>query len=122
MKAGSKIYIAGPMRGCSLFNFQKFFFFAEWLEYSGYEVLNPAAADVERMFKSGWQFDESNYEEVLAFDLAWITAQADALFLLDGWEHSEGAKREKALAENLGLPWFEAKNAKIGSTIVLEEK
>ena len=122
MKAGSRIYLAGPMRGRALFNFQKFFFWAEMLEQSGYEVLNPAAFDVERMLKDGWQFDEDNYEEVLAFDLNVIEACADALFMLAGWEQSEGANREYKKAQELGLPVFEAKNVKLGTIVRLEER
>ena len=103
---GSNIYIAGPMRGCSLFNFQLFFYWAERLEQSGYEVLNPAAFDVERMIK-GWKFEEDNYEEVLEFDLAVIENCADALFMLKGWGKSEGAGREYAKAKELGLAIFD---------------
>jgi hypothetical protein len=116
---GSKVYIAGPMRGHALFNFQKFFYWAEVLEQSGYEVLNPAAFDVDRMMKDGWQFDEDNYEEVLEFDLKVIEEAADALFMLKGWGRSEGAGREYARASELGLAIFD-EPPRLNITVVLE--
>lgn len=105
LQYGSTIYIAGPMRGHHCYNFEKFFYYAHILKSSGYEVINPAEMDCLRMF-DGWRFNESDYEEVLAIDLAEITANADALFVLEGWEKSEGANREIELATNLGLPVY----------------
>jgi hypothetical protein len=35
--------------------------------------------------------------------LAWICKEADAVYLLKGWEKSKGALAEKATAEALGL-------------------
>ena len=116
---GSKVYIAGPMRGHALFNFQKFFYWAEVLEQSGYEVLNPAAFDVDRMMKDGWIFDEDNYEEVLEFDLKVIEECADALFMLKGWGESEGAGREYIKAGELGLTIFDEPPT-MATKIVLE--
>lgn len=102
---GSTIYIAGPMRGHRCFNFSKFFHYEELFRRSGYKVINPAALDVARMM-NGWRYDEDKYEEVLTFDLAVIEHCADALFLMEGWEESEGATREKNKAEELGIPYF----------------
>ena len=116
---GSKVYIAAPMRGHHLFNFQTFFFHAHWLEHSGYEPLNPAAFDLERMM-GGWVFSEDKYEEVLEFDLKVIEECADVVLLLAGWEKSEGAKREKARAEELGIPVVDGSKIRIGEIIRLE--
>ena len=102
---GSTIYIAGPMRGHECYNFERFFHFAYMLRDSGYEIINPAQMDCERMFE-GWVFSEDKYEEVLAFDLAAIATKADALFVLTGWEISEGANREIDLAINMNIPVY----------------
>jgi hypothetical protein len=102
-----KIYIAGPMRGRPAFNFQKFFYWAERLEELGHEPLNPAQYDVIRWIRTGEVFnEETDYEEVLKFDLELIKAMADAVLLLPGWSNSEGATREYNLALELELPVY----------------
>jgi len=111
MTYGTRVYIAGPMRGQPCYNFEEFFHWARMLRISGYEVTNPAQLDCMRML-SGWTFkdDEETYEEILAADLEIITARIDWIFALKGSDESPGAQREIALAEELGLPvYYEAK-------------
>ena len=105
MKYGSTVYICGPMRGKPCMNFEEFFYWARLLRRSGYKVINPAEHDCERMF-GGWVWDESKYEEVLQEDLRLITEYAQWLFVLKGWEDSDGANREIEHARNLGLSIF----------------
>lgn len=103
---GSTIYIAGKMRGEHCFNFKNFFFWQVMLENGGYKVLNPAEHDCMKWINEGWIFDESQYEEVLAYDFELIENQADALFVLEGWLDSEGAKREIEHAKECGKPVY----------------
>lgn len=110
-----KIYVAGPMRGIPEFNFPAFNAAAEMLRQCGHEVFNPAERDNERhgkdISKGNATGDEHvaaaqhgfNLREALADDMAFITRDADAIYLLKGWQHSKGARAEKATAEALGL-------------------
>jgi nucleoside 2-deoxyribosyltransferase len=98
-----KIYIAGPMSGKECYNFEEFFVVARILKNAGYEVINPAQIDAEKMF-DGWQYTEDQYPLVLSEDITVITNEAFMVVLLDGWEESKGACVEKAFAEAIGLP------------------
>jgi hypothetical protein len=113
--AGSKVYVAGPMRGIPEFNFPAFHAAADMLRQIGCTVFNPAAKDNERhgtdISKGNAAGCEEiaakqhgfNLREALGLDLAWICAEADAVALLPGWQKSKGATAEKATAEALGL-------------------
>lgn len=110
-----KIYIAGPMRGIPQFNFPAFNTAAAELRANGHEVFNPAERDTETHGEEMSTTNETgcveqaakehgfNMREALAHDAQWICLNADAIFMLRGWEKSKGATAEKALAEALGL-------------------
>lgn len=109
-----KVYVAGPMQGIPHFNFPAFNAIALALRAKGHEVFNPAEKDIERMdghdpSKGNTTGDLTEAEkkgfslrDALADDTQWICKQADALFMLLGWEHSKGARAEHALATALG--------------------
>nr|QOL00358.1 hypothetical protein [uncultured organism] len=106
------IYVAGPMRGYEAFNFPAFDEATKWLRRLGYEVCNPAEHDrdvygeITPENAEGKGFD---LRAALAFDLDWIARNADAVAVLDGWEESNGANAEVALAHALGIPvvpWY----------------
>lgn len=110
-----KIYLAGPMRGISEFNFPAFHAAAAGLRRRGWEVFSPAEKDNERhgtdISKGNATGDEGeaakdhgfNLREALAVDLAYICKEADAIAMLPGWERSKGATAEHATAIALGL-------------------
>ena len=80
------IYIAGRMKGC--LNYKKRFNKAEQeLKKQGHVVLNPAT------LPKGLA-----HTRYMPICLSMIDA-ADAVYMLYGWENSEGAKVEKAYAE-----------------------
>ncbi|EEE2367514.1 DUF4406 domain-containing protein [Salmonella enterica] len=87
----SIIYIAGPMTGKPDFNRTAFAVAARNLDARGYTVLNPAILP-----------DGLTYEHYMDIGLAMLRG-ADAIYLLEDWEHSEGAKREFDLAVRLRL-------------------
>jgi len=89
-----KIYISGPMRGVPDLNFPEFHHHAARLRRQNHYVFNPA----EVVVVDG-NFDRLGFAE----ELAWICEEADAIFLLDGWENSDGARAEKAVADVLHL-------------------
>ncbi|HIF3098365.1 TPA: DUF4406 domain-containing protein [Salmonella enterica] len=85
------IYIAGHMTGLEDFNRTAFTMAATRLRTQGHTVLNPAMLP-----------DGLTYEHYMDIGLAMLRG-ADEIYLLDGWEDSEGAKREFSLARRLGL-------------------
>ena len=109
-----KIYVAGPMRGYPEFNFPAFRVAAAKLRAEGHIVFSPAEKDEEvhgqefsKSFKTGSleaaEATGFSLRRALGDDLAWITSEADGVYLLAGWENSRGALAEKATAEALGL-------------------
>lgn len=86
-----KIYIAGPMTGYPDYNRAAFNAKASELMAEGHVVLNPA------VLPGG--LCQSEYMDIC---LAMVRS-ADAIYLLNRWEDSVGARAEHALAEKLGL-------------------
>lgn len=102
-----KVYIAGPMRGLPRFNYAAFADAAAQLRAAGFEVFSPAEKDAElgivppptgRTPKTLRRFP-------IGDDLKWI-AEGDAVFVLKGWERSEGALLETYVARYLGIPIY----------------
>lgn len=101
------IYIAGPMSGIPEFNFPAFFRAAEFLQDCGWTVYNPAnksseeaviehssfgEGDDKALLTSGWSF-----REAYKWDMDKVIS-ADAIYMLNGWEASPGARGEHAVA------------------------
>lgn len=86
-----KIYIAGPMTGYKDLNAPAFNMAADILEGAGHCALNPAALPAG--------LSESEYMDIC---FAMIRA-ATAIYMLTGWEQSEGAQAEYHYAKKLGL-------------------
>jgi hypothetical protein len=105
LSKGASVYVCGPMTGIHCYNFPQFFYWATVLELSGYKALNPAEIDLVKMFE-GWRYSEDQWEEVLAADLELIQNDAQALFVLKGWQDSKGANLEIDKAKELGLAIF----------------
>ena len=110
--AGMRVYVAGPMRGYPEFNFPAFLDAAKRLRKAGHSVFCPAERDLQVGFRplgmSGTDadMDGAGFDlcAALGADLAWITASADAVIVLPGWEQSAGAQAEVATARALSLP------------------
>jgi hypothetical protein len=95
------IYIAGPMRGHEDDNYPAFYEAEEMLRAKGIWLpVNPARMD-EELVKFG-DIVEVDYKLALKRDIDEIF-EADAMYMLKGWEKSEGARVEHALAIYLGL-------------------
>jgi len=101
------IYVAGPMTGYPEFNFPAFFRAQERLEADGWKVWNPAKKDEEdgvsngagwsdgddqALVGSGWDF-----RAAFKWDVTKVI-EADAIFVLRGFESSSGALAELAVA------------------------
>lgn len=114
-----KIYIAGPMTGYKNFNFKSFDRARDNFEKQGYVVFSPADHDRTLLGKSeNWIPKEKDsvgpwkkwaiqgapsLREMLGADLSWIAEHGTAIYMLKGWEKSNGARAEHALAVALDL-------------------
>jgi hypothetical protein len=89
-----KIYISGKITGSPMPDVRQRFEDAEilWSEI-GFEVANP--------LKNGLS-ENASYEEHLACDLKMLMV-CDAIYMIDGWKHSRGAKIEREFAKQLHL-------------------
>jgi len=113
-----KIYVAGPMSGIKEFNFPAFHEATKALRANGWEVFNPAERDFEvhgtdiSVGNETGSVEEAAKEHgfskrrALGDDLAWICANADAIYMLPGWVYSTGAAAEFATATALDIKSF----------------
>jgi hypothetical protein len=107
----TNIYVAGPMRGKPFFNQKQFCAFTKVLRGYGFKVFNPSEHDTDVLGVDLGMYHTGNevipgfdIRKALAADLKFITEQADAVCVLEGWEDSTGARAEVATARALGLP------------------
>lgn len=103
-----RIYVAGPMTGLPSYNWTAFEAAARVLRAQGWDVVSPTEIDEEHgvvKVKRDHAGDiisvnttpSFDYETILARDLEAV-ATCDHIFLLPGWQHSTGARRELACA------------------------
>jgi len=106
------IYVAGPMRGITNYNYQAFDRQSEILRKQGWRVVNPAEMDrdISAPDSDPMDFDpEQNYDDrefmrqALLRDLICICEECTAVYMMSGWEGSRGAKAEWHTAKALGL-------------------
>lgn len=103
------LYVAGPMTGKPYLNFPAFDAAAADLRGRGYPVISPAELDAPGVRElvmqnhTGAHMDipGHSWQECLARDLVCVT-QVDAIACLEGWEESQGATFEVAVALKLG--------------------
>lgn len=87
------IYIAGPMSGLPDYNRPAFHAKADELRAKGWRVLNPA--DLPLL----------DYDLYYPINKAMLGG-ADAVYMLNGWQHSTGANMEMSYAGKLGIPCY----------------
>lgn len=98
----TSIYVAGPMRGYPRFNFDNFEKYTNILRSMGHLVMSPHEHDLDTGFNPDTDAPTPEMlKEMIMWDLQAV-ADCDAIFLLDGWEHSSGVACELALAKFLG--------------------
>jgi hypothetical protein len=93
------IYISGPISGLPDGNRPAFAAAAARLSHDGHTVINPhdLFQEDERLLR---------WEDYMRVDLAALLT-CYQVQLLPGWEHSRGARLEKYVAEQLGMPVVE---------------
>lgn len=88
------LYVSGPMTGRPDFNYPAFNAMAAKLRLAGHTVFNPA---------ENFGGDTSRARaEYMRLDIQMVL-MAEAVVVLDGWEHSRGARLEVAIARELGI-------------------
>lgn len=90
------VYVSGPMTGLPDFNFPAFNAAAASLRAKGHQVVNPAELDVQ---DAGKPMQWSDY---LRRDIRALM-DCEAIYMLDGWANSKGARLEHHIAQQLGL-------------------
>ena len=94
-----KVYLSGKMTGLDKGVYEFNFMRAEQFYKScGYVVVNPCKLSEALLHKN----PEAEYEDFMKEDLKALKS-CTHIALLEGWESSKGANREKAEAEKLGL-------------------
>lgn len=87
-----RVYISGPMTGYENLNKDAFYTMEAVLTSMGHSVVNPAHTDVPE-----WEWiDYMNYDLMLL-------KGCDAIYMLNGWQHSKGARIERRYAKRLGI-------------------
>lgn len=84
-----KVYISGPITGTTDY-MERFGEAQKELEARGYEVINPALVNSNLPKSTTWY----EYMDV-SFSLL---KMCDAIYLLDGWQNSKGARLEYRFA------------------------
>jgi hypothetical protein len=96
------VYLSGPMRGLPDFNYPLFNSVAENFRSAGLTVLNPA---------ENFDGDQSrDFADYMRADIKMLM-KASTIFMLPGWQDSEGARLEYLLAKALGLEIIYHKDA-----------
>ncbi len=98
-----KIYIAGPMRGIKDLNRNEFNRAEEALNVKGiYKVINPCTSDIDSGLTDEELETPKGLRIVMARDLTDVWS-CDSIYMLHGWQRSEGARIEHDLAVMLNL-------------------
>ena len=96
-----KVYISGAITGVK--NANKLFARAEEkLELEGYEVVNPYKFGEHLKKVFAIEHKVPKYEDYMRWDIK-LLIDCDAIYLLENWGTSKGARLEKKIAEVLNM-------------------
>lgn len=96
-----RVYISGAITGVK--NANKLFTRAEEkLELEGYEVINPFEFGEYLKKEYAKENKVPKYENYMRGDIE-LLINCDAIYLLENWGTSKGARLEKKIAEVLGM-------------------
>lgn len=115
-----KVYLAGPMRNQPNLNFPAFMSAAKWLGQQGHTVFNPAAEDIKAGADPVNPVPIMSFSEFMAKDLPEV-CRSERIYLLPGWEASQGARLEAHVAKELKIPGFRLLPSYRGHWMEIEE-
>ena len=92
-----KVYISGPISGSPTYP-QSFEKAAEYLRHLGNEVVDPTTIDPPSEHTKGTTWDYYMREGIK------LLMDCDRIYMLEGWENSEGATLEQRIALQLRMP------------------
>ena len=93
------VYLSGKMTGLEKTVYEQNFQKAElFYRACGYDVVNPCHISAELLKNK----PNADYEDFMKADLKALSG-CTHIAMLEGWETSNGARREKMEAERLGL-------------------
>lgn len=100
-----RCYLSGPISGGDLVERRKSFKAAQvMLEHAGYEVVNPMENGLP---------EEASTNQHMRRDIQLLT-ECDTVFMMDGWNHSQGCYTEFMVATAIGCEViFESKMSDI---------
>lgn len=103
-------YLAGPMAGMEFGNFPVFKAAAQSLRKRGHDVTSPVEMNDRDGEKQALEHGHPRRAEFMLRDLQLIAGpEIDTVVVLPGWEQSDGALAEVALARSIGKPVLEYK-------------
>lgn len=108
-----RCYISGPMTGIADFNYPAFNEAEVALRALGWDVVNPTHNFHGETGRPRRDYMRADIKHVLG---------VDTVFLLPGWEASEGSRLEVLIAQELGLLICEWNPATHSATFLGDEK
>ena len=100
-----RVYIAGALNGDAVSyiqNMHRMIIWAEKIRHLGYAVYIPCLDFMCGIVHGNWV-----YEQFHSMNQPWLDV-SDAVFLVPGWEDSDGTKREIARAAQNNIPVFDS--------------
>lgn len=92
-RAATIVYVSGPMTGLPEYNYPAFHAAADALRAAGFGVENPAENEAPPCGSWAGYMRRAIHQ----------VARSHALYMLEGWEASRGARLEVHIALELGL-------------------
>jgi len=97
------VYIAGPYRASTPWGIEQNVRLAETMALKVWQTSKAAALCPHTMTR---YYQESAPDEVWLRGTLELLKRCDAIFLLEGWQRSEGSKLEHQTAVSMGMPVF----------------
>jgi len=97
-----KVYVSGPITNTPN-HIKEFREAVEFLKYDGHKVLDPLTITPSKVILS----EDKEWVYYMKESIK-LLMDADAIYMLDGWQQSKGATVEHDLAEKLSIPIYYA--------------